>query len=181
MPYRDIPQLPDLRKKFMDAYSKVLESALAPVMQSIEAAKDRVVEVVDAKAYATEKRQKYIELFLEISDGAGTCNNVSVLRSYADKAEALKIRLLNEMDAMDAEMIRKRAEEEEKKRTPDGGSVDIVVKVPIKKTKNVTIKNITHTSSWRIESAEDVEKCVNQLRKSLLEELDGNDIVNVEF
>ena len=181
MPYRDIPQLPDLRKKFMDAYSKVLESALAPVMQSIEAAKDRVVEVVDAKAYAAEKRQKYIELFLEISDGAGTCNNVSVLRSYADKAEALKIRLLNEMDAMDAEILRKKAEEEEKKRTPDGGSVDIVVKVPIKKTKNVTIKNITHTSSWRIESAEDVEKCVNQLRKSLMEELDGNDIVNVEF
>ncbi|MDE7416570.1 MAG: BREX system P-loop protein BrxC [Lachnospiraceae bacterium] len=181
MPYRDIPQLPDLRKKFMDAYSKVLESALAPVMQSIEAAKDRVVEVVDAKAYAAEKRQKYIELFLEISDGAGTCSNVSVLRSYADKAEALKIRLLNEMDAMDAEILRKKAEEEEKKRTPDGGSVDIVVKVPIKKTKNVTIKNITHTSSWRIESAEDVEKCVNQLRKSLMEELDGNDIVNVEF
>lgn len=180
-PYRDIPQLPELRRKFMDAYSKVLEAASAPVMQSIEEAKGRVVEVVDTKEYASEKKQKYIELFIEIIGGAERCNNVSVLRSYADKAEALKIRLLNEMDAIDADIARKKAEEEEKKQNPDGGSADIIVKVPVKKTRNVTIKNVTHTSSWRIESAEDVEKCVNQLRKSLMDELNGNDVVNVEF
>ncbi len=180
-PYRDIPQLPELRRKFMDAYSKVLEAASAPVMQSIEEAKGRVVEVVDTKEYASEKKQKYIELFIEIIGGAERCNNVSVLRSYADKAEALKIRLLNEMDAIDADIARKKAEEEEKKQNPDGGSADIIVKVPVKKTRNVTIKNVTHTSSWRIESVEDVEKCVNQLRKSLMDELNGNDVVNVEF
>lgn len=148
-------------------------------MQSIEAAKGRVVEVVDAKEYVSEKKSKYIELFMEISNGAERCNNVSVLRSYADKAEALKIRLLNEMDAMDADIAKKKAQEQKKK--PDGEAVDMTIKVPVKKTKNVTIKNVTHTSSWRIESAEDVEKCVNQLKKSLLKELDGNDIVNVEF
>ena len=150
-------------------------------MQSIEEAKGRVVEVVDTKEYASEKKQKYIELFIEIIGGAERCNNVSVLRSYADKAEALKIRLLNEMDAIDADIARKKAEEEEKKQNPDRGSADIIVKVPVKKTRNVTIKNVTHTSSWRIESVEDVEKCVNQLRKSLMDELNGNDVVNVEF
>ena len=76
-------------------------------------------------------------------------------------------------------MAKKKAEEEEKKKNPDGGFVDVIIKVP--KTKNVTIKNVTHTSSWRIESAEDVEKCVNQLRKSLMDELNENDVVNVEF
>lgn len=180
-PYRDIPQLPELRKKFMDAYAKVLEAASTPVMQSIEEAKGRVVEVVDTKVYVSEKKQKYIELFMEIRGGAERCNNVSVLRSYADKAEALKIRLLNEMDAIDADIAKKKAEEEEKKYNSDGGAIDMIIKVPVKKTKNVTIKNVTHTSSWRIESAEDVEKCVNQLRKSLLDELNGNDVVNVEF
>lgn len=180
-PYRDIPQLPELRKKFMDVYSRVLEAAYAPVMQSIEEAKDRVVEVVDTKEYVSEKKQKYIELFLEIQGGAERCNNVSVLRSYADKAEALKIRLLNEMDVIDADIAKKKAEVEERRKNPDSGAVDVIIKVPVKKTKNVTIKNVTHTSSWRIESVEDVEKCVNQLRKSLMDELDGNDVVNVEF
>ena len=180
-PYRDIPQLPELRRKFMDAYSKILESESAPVMQSIEVAKDRVVEVIDTKEYASEKKTKYIELFMEISNGAERCNNVSVLRSYADKAEALKIRLLNEMDAIDADLAKKKAIEEEKKQNPDGGPVDFVIKVPVKRTRNVTIKNVIHTSSWRIGSVEDIEKCVGQLRKSLLAELDKNDIINVEF
>ena len=185
MPYKDIPQLPDLRQKFIDAYSKVLENATAPVMQSINDARDRVVEVVEKKEYADEKKPKYIELFIEISDGAGKCNNISVLRSYADKADALKIRLLNEMDALDAEIARKKAEEEQQKAggSASGATVDVAVKVPVKKTKNVTMKNVTHTSSWRIESEADVDKCIDQLKKSLLEELgkDDVDIVNVEF
>ncbi len=181
MPYRDIPQLPDLRKKFMDAYTKVLEAAAAPVMQSIEEAKDRVVQVVDTKEYAAERKPKYIELFFEISSGAEKCNNVSSLRSYADKAEALKIRLLNEMDAIDVKIAQRKAEEEEKKKNPNNKTVDITVKVPIKKTKNITIKNITHTASWRIENAEDIDKYIGQLKKSLLAELEENDVVNIEF
>jgi hypothetical protein len=167
----------------MDAYNKVLEDATAPVMQSINNARDRVVEVVDEKEYAQEKKPTYMQLFVEISDGAGRCNNVSVLRSYADKAEALKIRLLNEMDALDAKIARKKAEDEQKEKNTNGNATDIVVKVPVKKTKNVTIKNVTHTSSWRIENADDVEKYVNQLRSSLLNEINNEsvDVVNIEF
>lgn len=43
------------------------------------------------------------------------------------------------------------------------------------------MKNVTHTASWRIESAADVEKYIEQLKVSLLAELDANDVVNVEF
>lgn len=50
-----------------------------------------------------------------------------------------------------------------------------------KNDSKMTIKNVTHTSSWRIESAEDVDKHVEQLKKALLDELSDNDIVNVEF
>ena len=54
-------------------------------------------------------------------------------------------------------------------------------KYNVKKTKNVMIKDMTHTSSWRLENAEDVENVMGTLRKSLLAELTENDIVNVEF
>ena len=182
MPYKDIPQLPDLRQKFTEAYMKVLEAQAAPVMQSIKEARDRVVEVVDSKEYTDEKKPKYIELFMEISDGASQCNNVSVLRSYADKAQALKIRLLNEMDALDEEMARKKAGNDGGGKN-DGSGIDMVIKVPVKKTKNVAIKNVIHMSSWRIESKDELEKYLDQLRQSLLIELDKNDVdvINVEF
>lgn len=51
-------------------------------------------------------------MFQEIYDGAEKCNNVSVLRSYADKADALKLRLLNEMDRLDTQIEQKKAIEE---------------------------------------------------------------------
>ena len=174
-PYREIPKLPDLRNKFMNAYTDILEKAAVPVKQSIEADRDRVIEVVDTKEYKDEKKPEYQEMFVEIWNGADTCNNVSRLRAYADKASALKIRLLDEMSDLDAALAAKKAA------SGDVPTPDVVVKVPQKKTKNVTIKTVAHTSSWRIEKAEDVDKYINQLKKSLLDELNENDIVNVEF
>ena len=76
---------------------------------------DEELENVVARMRAI-KKPKYIELFMEISNGAERCNNVSVLRSYADKAEALKIRLLNEMDAIDADLAKKKRRSKRKRR-----------------------------------------------------------------
>jgi len=181
-PYREIPKLPDLRNRFMNAYTKVLEDAAVPVKQSIEDDRDRVVEVVDTKEYKEEKKPGYIQLFVEIWNGADTCNNVSRLRSYADKASALKIRLLDEMNDLDAELAAKKAQAAQKDNEDAGTpATDIVVDLPVKKTKNVTIKNVARTSSWRIEKAEDVDKYIDQLKKTLLDELNNSDIINVEF
>jgi len=178
-PYREIPKLPDLRNKFMNAYTDILEKAAVPVKQSIEDDRDRVIEVVDTKEYKDEKKPKYQEMFVEIWNGADTCNNVSRLRAYADEASALKIRLLDEMNDLDTALAAKKAAVD----AANGNAPvsDVVVKVPQKKTKNVTIKTVAHTSSWRIEKAEDVDKYIDQLKKSLLDELNENDIVNVEF
>lgn len=178
-PYREIPKLPDLRNKFMNAYTDILEKAAVPVKQSIEDDRDRVIEVVDTKEYKDEKKPKYQELFVEIWNGADTCNNVSRLRAYADKASALKIRLLDEMNDLDVALAAKKAAEDAA--SGNAPAPDVVVKVPQKKTKNVSIKTVAHTSSWRIEKAEDVDKYIDQLRKTLLDELNENDIVNVEF
>jgi hypothetical protein len=192
-PYQNIPKLPELCKRFMEVYMQILTREEKPVIDSIDQAQTRVLEVLNTKEYAGEKRGRYIDLFREILDGAEHCNNVSTLRSFADKAEALKIRLLNEMDAMDrrneeqkAEAARKAAEEAARKAKEEGKALPDRVAEPevtyhVKKTKNVTIKNMTHASSWRLESAEDVEKVISSLRKSLLAELENNDIVNVEF
>ena len=191
-PYPNIPKLPELREEFMHAYTEILQREEKPVLNAIDQAQARVTEVLNTKKYAAEKRSRYYDLFREIRDGAEHCNNVSSLRSFADKADALKIRLMNEMDALDrqiaekkAEEARRAAEEAARKAKEQGKPVDIVAESPIKydvkKTKNVTIKNMTHTSSWRLENAEDIDKVLEALRKTLFAELEGNDIVNVEF
>ena len=191
-PYPNIPKLPELRSRFIMAYSKILEREEKPVLDAIDQAKNRVLEVLDTKEYAAEKRAKYNEQFREIREGAERCNNVSSLRSFADKADALKIRLMNEMDALDRQIAyekalkaKQEAEEAARKAKKEGKEIEIVTPVPdpvkIKKTKNVTIKNMTNTSSWRLESEQDIDTYLAALRKALIEELEGTDIVNVEF
>ncbi|MGN0838929.1 MAG: BREX system P-loop protein BrxC [Pyramidobacter sp.] len=185
-PYKDIPKLPKLLDKFRNIYGGILDEQEKPVKSAIDASYQRVMDVLGTKSYVAEKKALYGSQFKELFDGVEHCNNVSVLRSYADRADALKIRLLNEMDAKDrriaeqkAEEARRKAEEEAKK---TGQEVKPpVVKPHIKTTKNVPIKSVTGTSSWRLESQEDIDKYINALRSKLTAELDDDTIVNIEF
>ena len=195
-PFADIPKLPELLKQFTDVYSKVLDDQLAPVLDAISESQKRVFEVLNTKEYKESKINAYNDMFLEIQNGAESCTNVSTLRGYADRAEALKIRLLNEMDKMDQEIAIKKAEEVRKKleaESKENGRYDTdLIEQQVSKVaeengyhsqhiKNVTFKKISKSSSWRIESVEDLDKHLNELRNNLLLELDDNTIVNVEF
>ena len=195
-PFADIPKLPELLKQFTDVYSKVLDDQLAPVLDAISESQKRVFEVLNTKEYKESKINAYNDMFLEIQNGAESCTNVSTLRGYADRAEALKIRLLNEMDKMDKEIAIKKAEEVRKKleaEAKENGRYDTdLIEQQVSKVaeengyhsqhiKNVTFKKISKSSSWRIESVEDLDKHLNELRNNLLLELADNTIVNVEF
>ena len=181
-PYFNIPKLPELREKFMSCYGDILQQQSAPVLDSIGQAMKRVLDVLSTKAYNDKKRAAYIEKFQEIKEGAEHCNNVSTLRSFADKAEALKLRLLNEMDELDNELAAQKAEKEGAKQATSADKVDgAPAPVKIRKTKNVSIKMMTGTASWRLESKEDIDRYINSLRKTLEAQLDEDTIVNVEF
>ena len=179
-PYFNIPKLPELREKFMSCYGDILQQQSAPVLDSIGQAMKRVLDVLSTKEYNDKKRASYIEKFQEIKEGAEHCNNVSTLRSFADKAEALKLRLLNEMDEFDNELAAQKAEAEGAKQAASADKVD-GAPVKIRKTKNVSIKMMTGTASWHLESKEDINKYIDSLRKALEAQLDEDTIVNVEF
>lgn len=188
-PYINIPKLPELREEFNTIYLQILEQESAPVLDSIEQACQRVMEVLATKEYGRQKKASYLEKFQELRDGAEHCNNVSTLRSYADKAEALKIRSLNEMDALDRNLAKQKAEEEARRNAekakqngkPAPAAAAAPAPVKIRKTKNVSIKMMTGTSSWRLESKEDIDRYIARLREKLEAQLDGDTIVNVEF
>ena len=194
-PYRDIPKLPELRDQFMDCYRRILEEQSAPVMDAIQQDRDRVFELLAQKSYKDAKSARYQTQFQELLNGAEQCNNVSSLRSFADKSNALKIRLLNEMSAEDdrlareaaarAEAERRRQEEEARKR---GETVepekDIAEGKPVYKprtTKNLSMKSVARTASWHLESEKDIDRYLAALRVNLLKEMDEDTILNIEL
>jgi hypothetical protein len=194
-PYKEIPKLPELREQFMDCYAKVLEEQAAPVMNSIKQDRERVLEVLNIKPYKEAKLSIYQEKFNELYDGAERCNNVSTLRSFADKAEALKLRLLDEMDKEDIRLAKEAADKAEVERNhQEGESCNSGEEIKPDKTiaepnstykmrtiKNLSIKTVAKTSSWRIENAEDVDKYLNVLRENLMKEINDDTIVNIEL
>ena len=188
-PYANIPKLPELRERFMSCYGEILQQESVPVLDSIDQAWKRVLEVLSTKDYNDQKRTAYYEKFQEIRDGATHCNNVSTLRSFADKADALKRRLLDEMADLDykreiqkaEEEARRQAEEAKQSGNPAPEATVAPAPVKIRKTKNVSIKMMTGTASWRLESKEDIDRYMDSLRKSLEAQLDEDTIVNVEF
>ena len=193
-PYREIPKLPELREKFMILYNEILEEQSAPVVKAIKDDRNRVLEVLNDKPYKDAKHSGYMERFEELLDGAVHCNNVSVLRSYQDKSDALKIRLLNEMVDEDnrlAQQALAQEEAEQKRLAEEARKRGETVTVPqpkvqqpavkVRTTKNLSIKTVARAASWRLESAEDVDKYLDALRQSLLKELADDSIVNVEL
>lgn len=182
-PYNNIPKLPELLETFMNLYNEILDAQEAPVLAAIDEAENRVIEVLSAKPYKAEKEAQYHRFFADLREGAKKCNNVSSLRGFADKAEAQKMRLLNEMDKIDQDLERKRIEEEQRKAKENGGDTPVTPVVPVhqKRTKNVTIKQITRSASRRLETEADVDDFVETLRARLKQQLEDDTIVNIEF
>lgn len=194
-PYKNIPQLPELRERFMERYSNILEEQSEPVKDSIKQDRSRVLEVLNTKSYKDEKLARYTNAFDELLDGAEQCNNISTLRSFADKADALKLRLLNEMTEEDnriAQEVAKRLKIEQEKRNEEakqrGEEVkaeafieDVKQEFKVRTTKNISIKTVAKTASWRLESSEDIEKYLAVLRENLLKEIKEDTIINIEL
>lgn len=193
-PYREIPKLPELREKFMILYNEILEEQSAPVVKAIKDDRNRVLEVLNDKPYKDAKHRGYMERFEELLDDAVHCNNVSVLRSYQDKSDALKIRLLNEMVDEDnrlAQQALAQEEAEQKRLAEEARKRGETVTVPqpkiqqpavkVRTTKNLSIKTVARAASWRLESAADVDKYLDALRENLLKEIADDSILNVEL
>lgn len=171
-PYNSIPDLPELRETFQDSYVAILENESVPVIGTIEEERQRVLDELEKKPYKDEKLTAYTHAFDALIANARASHSIAELRSNSDKARALKMRYLDEM----ADKDRQRAEALAKE--------DLGVKttpVPYKTIRNIAIKEIARTSSWRLETEDDVEKCLADLRANLVAQLADDTIINIEL
>ncbi|ANS73206.1 ATPase [Paenibacillus yonginensis] len=184
-PYGDIPKLPELLDRFAELYAGLLEEMVVPVKAAIDDARERVFEVLETKEYKDQFMPRFLMLFKEISEKAETCNNVATLQNIKIEADALKVRLLNELARKDESIALDRVKEQQAKLVVDQSEGHTIPKPApepkLKKRKNISIKSVSLSASWQIESPQDVEKYVAELKQRILKELEENTIVNIEF
>lgn len=203
-PYDDIAKLPDLNNRFAEAYDEELSKMAAPILEIIKGAEKRVFEELKTKSYEEEYKDRYRMLFREIYVKAEKSNNVATLQNKKVEADALKMRLLNEMTKKDAELEaedierkRKEKEIEDKKRKEEGsnstekdngghGSKPEPAPKPDPKPvvmarKNISIKSLSSAQSWQINSVEELDHRLRALRAEIMKELDEETIIHLEF
>ena len=185
-PYADIHKLPDLLDKFTDAYMAVLNSMETPIHAAVDEAKARITTTLSDKPYKDEMNRRCYKLFEEIYEKLRTCNNVAVLQNIRVEADALKVRLLNEIDAKDAQIAREQIKKSSASvvNGPQKEYKIIPTQPPVlnvKKRRSISIRNINISNSWQIETSQDVDKYIAALRERILRELDDETVINIEF
>ena len=171
-PYGHISKLPGLNDDFLTNYNEILDKEMEPVLKAIKEAEERVMEEVDKIKLEEDWALKFKKEFSDLREKAESSNHVAQLKGYVYEADALKIRFLNE--------INKEVERRAKKVDTVPAGVQDVVKHKTKKQINISIKEINKLT-WRIESKEDIDKYLDQLRKELVNKLKDDSIVNIEF
>lgn len=190
-PYKDIPKLPEYVEKFRTLYNALLTSMEEPIIETINLAKARIFEELENKSYKEQVSAGFRERFEELYDKVEKCNNVAKLQSIKAEAEALKIRILNEIATKDENLAKeaaKKAAEEQKRVQQEKGIesgtivAEPVVTMPkVKAKKNISIRTVSPTISWEIETEQDVDKYLAQLKTRILKELAEDTVVNIEF
>ena len=182
-PYREIRKIPDLLDRYKELYGNLLVEMEMPVFIAIEEARKRVLEELEGKECKEKLSRKVIEGFSDLRDKAEACNNVATLQNIKIEADALKVRLLNEITEAEARIIA--ARQPGKLVNPTGGSVidppGVYISNKPKTRRTVSIKSINAESTWQIETEADVDRYVEELKAKLKKSIEKDIILNVEF
>ena len=183
IPYFEIFKLPDLLDKFINLYDELLNEMQKPIDIAIQEARQRVFDELKDKKCHDKLADKYVHLFNEISDKAESCNNVATLQNIKVEADVLKVRCLNEIEKEEAKLI---AEEQSIQVEGNENHIEEIVTpsvaVPkIKRKKTVSIKSINNATTWQLENEADVKRYISELENKLMNMLEEDTIINIEF
>lgn len=181
-PYGQIFRLPDLLDKFNNLYDSLLQEKQKPVDEAIQDAMKRVFNELDGKLCHDSLKDKFIKTFEEIRNKAKTCNDIATLQSIILEVNTLKLRFLDEIIFEEENIIKLQ-------KTINGGALAGESKVngndisllPAKRRKCISFKAINNHSSWEIETESDVNKYMKELERKLMDSIEENTIISIEF
>lgn len=175
-PFSDIYKLPDLNERFIKIYTKLVRAERQPATAAIDEARARVFDELNKTHCKDRFSTKVINAFDELYDKANRCNNVATMKNIRHEADALKMRLLNEIEAAENKILEAQAA---KAAVSTENETQTAPKP--KKRKSVSVKNLSAQTTWQIETEEDIDRYLDKLKAMLKNELEDNTILNVEL
>lgn len=182
-PYSDVFKLPDLLQQFRILYGSLLSEMQKPINVDIQEARERVFDELEDKKCQDKLVNKYISLFDELREKANHCNNVATLKNITLEANVLKDRCLDEISEEEAKIVatQQASTVVEESTGENSNPISAVSQPKVKRKKTISMKSINNATPWQLESEADVKKYITELEKKLMNTLEDDTIINIEF
>jgi hypothetical protein len=170
-----IHKLPDLINKFSLRFSALLEEECKPVRTVIESDWKKVSAELNLFEFKDELYNKFKGKFDDLLSRLDGANNFYEAIAMKEESDRLKLRCLDD--------IHHEVEIRKPKTSVDGGEGGIKgddkkPEYKVRKTINISIANILHGAKT-IESKDDIEKILDEIRNKLVNELNEDTIIKL--
>ena len=180
-PFGKIQRLPELNKRFEELHMGLLEKEAAIMDPLVHDDFLKVKDVLDTKQFAEVLRPRINQRFEEIWDKLKKSNDIAAIKNIKLESDTLKIKCLDEID--EYERTHQPAPEPPVAPVvPGKESIDptlVQTKVKTKRRKNVSISNVAGARTYSIETEQDIDKFLSEMKQRLLQELEENTIVTL--
>ena len=171
-----IKDLPGYTERFVVIYNELLDEHARPVLAAVEEAKSRVEYELKNTSLVDQLLPRFRKEFDGLENKAKSTSNVAILNTITLEAENLKMRFLKQISDVQAKEAEKQAEN-----VSPAKEEPAAISVKQKTSKFVSARSLASSTTWRIESEQDVDQYLDILRQRLIGVLEEDTIVNVEF
>lgn len=180
-PFGKIQRLPELNMKFEDLHMELLEKEAAIMEPLVHDDFLKVKEVLDSKPFAEVLRPRINQRFDEIREKLKTSGDIAAIKNIRLESDALKIKCLDEID--EYERVHQPVPEPPVTPVVSGkepvNDVETPTKVKTKRRKNISISNVTGARTYSIETEQDIDKFLAQMKQKLMQELEEDTIITL--
>lgn len=166
-PYNEIHKLPALIEQFLQLHTSLLEKEAEPIRTVIELDRQQVMDVLKQKSFADQFKNQFTNRFEELKTKLESSNEVAAVKNIRHESDALKVRCLNEIAAHEKKLADLYKPPVEKPVAPGRENPTPYVK----KTKNVSIKQVALQTTVTIEKEADIDQFLQSIKTRLLKEL----------
>ena len=180
-PFGRIQKLPELNKKFTELHMGLLEEAAAEMEPLVRSDFLKVKELLDSKSFAEILRPGINQRFDEIWDKLRSSNDIAAIKNIRLESDTLKIKCLDEIDEYERAHQPVPEPSVESLQTGDEhiNSVPEPIKIKTKKRKNVSISNVAGARTYSIETEQDIDKFLSEMKQKLMDELEEDTIITL--
>ena len=180
-PFGKIQRLPELNMKFEDLHMGLLEKEAAIMEPLVHDDFLKVKEVLDSKPFAEVLRHRINQRFDEIREKLTTSGDIAAIKNIRLESDALKIKCLDEID--EYERVHQPVSEPPVTPVVSGkepvNAVETPIKVKTKRRKNISISNVAGARTYSIETEQDIDKFLAQMKQKLMQELEEDTVITL--